>query len=383
MTMTNAEYYAAANLTTNPFRSQATFEDDPRLTVWAGQERERTTLQKFLERSRAEKVGNTNGLLLHGPYGTGKSHALLWSMQWLRSLTEGGQSVAYYIPTLKKDRGKLSFAIALRDDLVARTTFVEDVALYRQWLARAIRRYMDEQELSADTSDDLIIERLIPAVDLSNFAKELYRIPADGLRDHLAISLTDYQAMLMFTRMVNLFVHEVRFKDGVSRFRQSVYLMVDELDVLMNASAKEVIEVNELIRHLYDMCPTCFGLVLALSAEQELLPTVFTEFVLSRIGRQIAFSVLDRQASVNFAIEIMNSPVMRVDHTDAAKMGAFPFTNDALEAVLGAVSFRTPRKIVNVLQQLIEEVRLADIDPAAGPITVEQLDQSAILDDLL
>ncbi len=383
MTMTNAEYYAAANLTTNPFRSQATFEDDPRLTVWAGQDRERATLQKFLERSRAEKVGNTNGLLLYGPYGTGKSHALLWSMQWLRSLTEGGQSVAYYIPTLKKDRGKLSFAIALRDDLVARTTFVEDVALYRQWLARAIRRYMDEQELSADTSDDLIIERLIPAVDLSNFAKELYRIPADGLRDHLAESLTDYQAMLMFTRMVNLFVHEVRYQDSVSRFRQSVYLMIDELDVLMNASAKEVIEVNELIRHLYDMCPTCFGLVLALSAEQELLPTVFTEFVLSRIGRQISFSVLDRQAAVHFAIEIMNSPVMRVDSTDAVKVGAFPFTNDALEAVLGSVSFRTPRKIVNVLQQLIEEARLADLDPAAGPITVEQLDQSAILDDLL
>jgi hypothetical protein len=383
MPMTNAEYYAAANLKTNPFRSQATFEDDPRLAVWAGQERERFMLQKFLERSRAEKVGNTNGLLLYGHYGTGKSHALLWSMQWLRSLSENGQSVAYYIPTLKKDRGKLSFAIALGDDLVARTTFMEDVALYRQWLARAIRRYMDEEGLPADTSDDFVIERLIPAVDLSNFARELYRIPADGLRDYLAELRTDYQAMLLFTRIVNLFVHEIRFRDSVTRFRQSAYLMIDELEDLMNASAKEVIQVNDLIRHLYDMCPTCFGLVLALSAEQELLPTVFTEPVLSRIGRQIAFSVLDRQAAVDFAIEIMNSEAMRVDGTDETRLGAFPFTRDALEAVLGSVSFRTPRKIVNVLQQLIEEARLADLNPAEGPITVEQLDRSAILDELL
>lgn len=383
MPKTNAEYYSAANLKTNPFRSQATFEDDPRLAVWAGQERERVMLQKFLERSRAEKVGNTNGLMLYGPYGTGKSHALLWSMHWLRSLTEGGQSVAYYIPTLKKDRGKLSFAVAVRDDLVARTTFVEDVQEYRQWLGRAIRQHIDEQQLAPGTSDDAVIEHLIPPVELYNFARELYHIPADKLRQFLADDRTDYQAMLLFTRMVNLFVHEIRFKDSVSRFRQSVYLMIDELDVLVNASAKEVIEVNELIRHLYDMCPNCFGLVLALSAEQEMLPTVFLEYVLSRIGRQIAFSVLDRQAAVDFAIEIMDAPAMRVAIDDPKKIGPFPFTREALEAVLGSVSFRTPRKVVNVVQQLIEEARLADLDPTAGPITVEQLDQSAILDDLL
>ena len=383
MPKTNAEYYLAANLKTNPFRSQATFEDDPRLAVWAGQERERLLLQKFLERSRAEKVGNTNGLMLYGPYGTGKSHALLWSMHWLRSLTESGQSVAYYIPTLKKDRGKLSFAVALRDDLVARTTFVEDVLEYRQWLGRSIKQHIDEQGLPAGTSDDSVIEHLIPPVELYNFARDLYRITIDKLRDFLADDRTDYQAILLFTRMVNLFVHEVRFKDSVSRFRQSVYLMIDELDVLVSASAKEVIEVNELIRHLYDMCPNCFGLVLALSAEQELIPTVFTEYVLSRIGRQIAFSVLDRQAAVDFAIEIMDAPAMRVATDVPEKLGSFPFTKEALEAVLGSVSFRTPRKVVNVVQQLIEEARLADLDPAAGPITVEQLDQSAILDELL
>lgn len=383
MVMTNADYYAAANLTTNPFRSQATFEDDPRLTVWAGQERERLLLQKFLERSRADQVGNTNGLLLYGTYGTGKSHALLWSLQWIRGLTAGGLSSAYYVPTLKKDKGKLSFAIALRDDLVARTSFVEDVVHYRQWLSRAIRQHIDEQGLPPETGDDVVIEKLIPAVELSNFAKELQRVAAENVKDYLAQDRSDYQAMLLFTRLVNLFVHEIRFKDAVSRFRQSVYLMIDELDVLVNASAKEVIEVNELIRHLYDMCPNCFGLVLAISAEQELLPTVFTDFVLSRMGRQIAFSVLDRQSAVEFAIEVMDSDPMRLDRSDPAKLGAFPFSPEALDAVLGSISFRTPRKVVNVLQQLIEEARLKDLDPRGGAITVEQLDQSEILDDLI
>jgi hypothetical protein len=101
------------------------------------------------------------------------------------------------------------------------------------------------------------------------------------------------------------------------------------------------------------------------------------------MGRQISFSVLDRQAAVDFAIDIMDAPAMRVATDDENRLGAFPFTKGALEAVLGAVSFRTPRKVVNVVQQLIEEARLADLDPAAGPITVEQLDQSSILDELL
>lgn len=383
MPITNDEFYAAANLLTNPFRSQPTFEDDPRLGVWAGQERERTVLQKFLGRSRAEQVGNTNGLLLYGPYGTGKSHALLWSVRWLRSITEGGRSSAYYIPTLKKDKGRLTFAGAFKDDLVAKTTFVEDVMQYRQFLSRSISRYIDENGIEADVRHETIIEHLIPSPDLYNFAKDIYARQGDDLRTFLAADRADYSAMVTFTRIVNLFVHEMRFQDELKRFRQSVYLMIDELDVLMIASTKEVYEVNELIRHLYDFCPSCFGLVLGISAEQELLTTVFLEFVLSRMGRQIAFSVLDRNDAVQFAIEIMDAEPMRASRDDPTRMEAFPFTREALEAVLGEVTNRTPRKIVNVLQQLIEEARLAELDPRQGPITVTQLDETGILEDLL
>ncbi|WP_218187136.1 hypothetical protein [Pseudomonas sp. NBRC 111130] len=381
--MSNAEYYKSCNLVTNPFRSQATLEDDPRLGIWAGQERERALLQKFLARSRAEQVGNTNGLLLYGTYGTGKSHALLWGTRWIKSLNEGGYSSAYYIPTLKKDKGKLTFSSALTDDLVARTTFVQDVYDYRQFLNRMVRQFIDDHSMDSDTQDDLVIEKLIPATELQSFAKEIFHLQGDALKGFLAKDRTDYQAMLLFTRLVNLFVHEIRLKDSTVRFRQSVYLMIDELDVLVSASAKEVIEVNELIRHLYDMCPNCFGLVLALSAELEQLPTVFTEFVLSRMGRQIAFSPLDRQSAVDFAVGIMDSEQMRISTDDKSKLGAYPFTQAALEAVLGELADRTPRKIVNVLQQLIEEARLAELDPVKGPITVERLDSSGILDDLI
>jgi len=383
MPVDNATFYKACNLSGNPFRSNATFDDDPRLAIWAGQVREREQLQKFLLRSRAEQVGNTNLTLLYGAYGTGKSHALLWGIHWLRRREEGGKSSAYYIPTLKKDKGKLTFAGAFQDDLIAKTGLVEDALHYRTFLQRCVNQYTGENDVGATASNDEIIERLLPAAELYNFAKDLFRHETEeAMQTFLAPrGQTDYQAMITFTRLANLLVYEMRFKDEVKRFRQSVHLMIDELDVLLQASTKEVLEVNDLIRHLYDLCPNCFGLVLAVSAEQEILPSIFTEYVLTRVSRQIEFKPFDRAAAVDFATHVMDDS--RDDPTDGARKGAFPFTLEALEAVLGQLTFRTPRKVVNVMQQLIEEARLAELDPSQSAITVGQLDASGITEEVI
>jgi hypothetical protein len=381
--MDNAKFYQVCNLSGNPFRSNATFDDDPRLAIWAGQVLEQKQLQKFLARSRAEQVGNTNLLLLYGAFGTGKSHALLWGIHWLRMLNSGGSSVAYYIPTLKKDKGRLTFAGAFRDDLIAKTTLVEDALHYRNFLVQCISQYVTENKIGTDVSSDEVIERLIPAVELYNFAKDVHRHDgANAMRELLTPKgQTDYQAMVTFTRLVNLFVYEIKFKEQTKRFRQSAYLMIDELDVLVQASTKEILEVNDLIRHLHDLCPNCFGLVLAVSAEQEILPSIFTEYVLTRVNKQIEFNPFDRETSVEFVVQILDA--MRLDKAESARLGSYPFTTDALEAMLGQLSFRTPRKVVNVMQQVIEEARLADLDPGKSPITVEDLDQAGLMEEVL
>lgn len=382
MPMDHAAFYSACNLTLNPFRSNATFDDDPRLEVWAGQAQERMQLEKFLSRSRADQVGNSNLVLLHGDWGTGKSHALLWGTQWLRKITAGGASAAYYIPTLKKDKGRTSFAGAFVEDLVAKTTLLEDVIEYRQYLKTQMSKYREENSINAKVPDDEIIEKIIPAVELYNFAKELDRREGEDIRAFLMPKgLTDYQAMVTFTRIVNLFVYEIRFKNELRRFRQSVHLMIDELDILRQATTKEILEVNDLIRHLYDLCPNCFGLVLAVSAEQELLSSMFADYILTRVNRQIEFKPFDRATSFEFVTQIMDEN--RKDRDDLTRKGAYPFTDEALDAVLGQLTFRTPRKVVNVMQQVIEEARLAELDPSQGGIDIADLDRTNLLDEIL
>jgi len=60
------QFYKACNLTGNPFRSNATHASDPRMDIWVGYERQRNQLVKFLERARADQVGNANFVMLFG-----------------------------------------------------------------------------------------------------------------------------------------------------------------------------------------------------------------------------------------------------------------------------------------------------------------------------
>src|SRR5258705_4722225 len=105
--MTPEQFYQACNMKGNPFRTNAVDEDDPRVRIWVGYDRQRELLEKMLDRVRADRVGLTNFLLLYGTYGTGKSHALHWSRNWIKEHQAG---LAYLIPTLKKDKCKMSFA---------------------------------------------------------------------------------------------------------------------------------------------------------------------------------------------------------------------------------------------------------------------------------
>src|SRR5689334_11565271 len=126
--MTHEEFYAAANLTENPFRSNAAGDADPRQGIWVGYPKEREVLTKFLERSLADKVGNVNFVLIYGDYGVGKSHALLWSQfQILHERKSSYNSLAYYIKTMMKEKAKMSFAIAFDEDIVNRSSIIHDI----------------------------------------------------------------------------------------------------------------------------------------------------------------------------------------------------------------------------------------------------------------
>ena len=375
------EFYVACNLTGNPFRSNPTHTSDPRIDIWVGYERQQAQLLKFLQRTRSDQVGNTNFLMLYGGYGTGKSHALLWAQNRILNKDAAEfNAVCYFAPTLKKAKGQLTFAGAFTDDIVAKSTLLTDILNYKTFLGTSIMRYRDEQSVSHEVKDDAIIEKLIPAVELYNFAKEIFRCDnADDVRALVAPkNLSDYQAVTNFTRIVNLFVHEIEAIASKKRYKKAAYLFIDELDDLGRASAKEAREVNDSLRHIYDGCPNCFCLVIALSAEIAEFTSMFEEYILTRIGRRIELHLLDKDKAVEFVTAIMDRS--RADENGPT--GAYPFEESAIDAIASQLVEITPRKIVNTMQQVIEEVRLAEFDPRQHAIGISELDDSEVLSEV-
>ncbi len=383
MVMNPNEYYDKSNLVDNPFRSNPNFAADPRAGIWVGYEKPKTQLEKYLKRSLSDQVGNVNFLMLYGDYGTGKSHALLWARNKILHGKNGEfDAVCYFVPTLRKDKGNLTFAGAFLDDIVARSDLLADAQAFNRFLVECISAYRVANGLGHDVSPEKVIGQLIPAVELSNFANEFYQCQEmDELRGLLAPKgLSDYQAMMIFTRLVNLFVHEMKITDvDVRRFKKGAYLFIDELDDLDRASVKEAREVNDILMHIYDNCPNCFCMVIALTAEISQLPVYFFDYILGRIHRQIELRVLDRDDAVGFVREILDNN--RVHPT--GEVGFFPFEKAAIETIASHLTEITPRKIVNTMQQVIEEVRLVGHDPDEGRVSVDFLDEHDIIEEVL
>lgn len=375
------EFYAKAKLTGNPFRSNATQENDPRMDIWVGYQRERALFEKFLVRSRADQIGNTNFLMLYGDLGVGKSHALLWARyQILEARRQEFDSVCYYVQTLRKD-GKISFANAFREDVVGKSSIVMDVLRLKQFLDECVVLYRKEQGLGMEVPKEKLLEKIIGSVELYNFARQVLECDKeDDVRALLLpVKFGDFQAMSVLSKLVNLFVLDVKLETESRRFKKGAYLFIDELDLLASSSAKEARDTNELIRHLYDNCPNSFCLVLAFTATAAELNILFEEYVLSRVSKQIVMQLLDVDEAKTFVREILDSarPI------GTSKVGYFPFEEGAVQTVVSQIVSITPRKVINAMQQILEEVRLLNYDVTKGPVSAEFLEDNDIIETVL
>lgn len=370
--MTTDEFYAACMLSGNPFRSNAVTDDDPRVKIWVGYERQRAQFEKMLDRVRADRVGLTNFILLYGHYGTGKSHALLWAKNRVKEL---GAGLAYFVPTLKKDKGKLSFSAAFGEDLVARGSLLTDLMTFKTFCETRILEVKNGRQMTSEAA----IDELIEPRALADFVKGLMACQNEAsVKAYLGCEkLSDYQAVMLFAKIVNLFVQKFHTPHTTSRFQPAVYLLIDELDDLQRQPPKETLETNDILRHLYDACPNSFGLVCALAAELTTLTNSFTDYVLSRVTRQVHFDLLDRDTAIDFVRAILASGRPA---GSAAADGYFPFDEDAINAIMSQLREITPRKIVNTMQQVIEECRILGADPTKGLITANVLDDLEVLD---
>lgn len=381
MAINHNEYYTACNLKENPFRALPVQDADPRMNVWAGYEKEKDTLLKFLTRTRNDQVGNINFLLIYGEYGIGKSHAMLWSKHYIQKSDEFN-SLVFYVPTLKKENGRLSFAGVLRYDIVEKSHLLEQLMEFKHFLDHILTKFKDVNNLPQSTSKDECLKRIVQSYDLLNFAKKLFHCETELDIRNLILpdKVIDYQAVIIFSNIVNLVTYRFNIQNTDASFKKAAFLFIDETDLLVDVSAKEQREANELFRHLYDYCPSAFCLVLGLTGSAAEIPIMFAPYVLSRITRQIVLTPMNPNEAKEFIRKILDGERENND----SLTGYYPFSESAIDLIVGNLVAITPRKIITTMQQVLEEVRLIDFKPSRNNlITREFLDEKEVVVDIL
>jgi hypothetical protein len=371
------EFYASSNLKGNPFRQNPLFDTDPRAGIWVGYEEERNDFLGLLNQSRSDFIGSSNLILLYGELGAGKTHALMWARhQILTERKEAFNSVVYQIGSLRND-DKITFAATFERDIVNKSNIILDVAGFRQHLDELCVEYRKTH--SALTKDE-IIEQIIPSRELASLAKEIIHAETeDAIRRMLVPQkLGEFGTVGRFASLINLFVLDITVGDVERSWKKAAYLLVDEMNLLVDASAKEQRMANEIIRNLYDSCPNRFGFVLAFTASVAQVSLLFDEWVLSRVSKQIVMQTLPQQEAKDFV-----AGILKHDRVNTPEANPFrPFDEDAVDSIVSQMSSITPRRIMKTMERMLELVRAAGLDPKKELATATFLDDNGLTDEI-
>jgi len=165
-----------------------------------------------------------------------------------------------------------------------------------------------------------VLEKIIPP-DLHEIVESIVKCEDESdVRDLLTVK-TDYEALLLFTRIVNLFVYDIKRESGSCRFKKAMYLFMDEMDILVECSAKESRDINMMIRHIYDLCPYCFGRLLTFSGTAADVGVLYTDYVQERVAKHIVLDFLQPDEAKHFIGAILDTA--RVDKE--SNTGYYPF----------------------------------------------------------
>ena len=220
---------------------------------------------------------------------------------------------------------------------------------------------------------DQVIEKMFSgSTELFNLAKSIHDKDDDTASYVSFLTRSnEYDSMLLFTNLVNLFTYPIEYADGnPERYKKAVYLFIDEVDDISQTSPANQRAVNDLLRHIYDNCSQNFCIIVALSAEVSELSYIFEEFILTRVNRRFEFQLLEPSESSHFIKEILNSA--RIDNDNQNDF--YPFTEDAINTIVGSMTSVVPRKLVNAMHDILEVARTSEFVPSDSKL----IDQAAL-----
>ena len=333
---------------------------------WAGHEEMRDELIDFMLGVRASDIGSTEFLVLHGELGAGKSHALRYLKTKIEQRDSEYRSLAIYVE---------------RPRVAAKLNFLE---LYRYIIAELGRETIEDICKKVDDTLTNVIRQLAQdagyedTTDLGSFAQRAF----DSLRpnDRNMVRLlgrgasefgpvfdfmsgkanctnSEYEGKInsdfMASKVLGDFFRVISSDIGAQQhIFESVYLFVDECEILFDAKATESDPVFSGFRELINGVPYGLGLILSFSAATALIEAYMPQHLLKRMTHEfIEIPMLEDDQARDFLKDQLNS----FRPNGSKHIGTlYPFSEEAIAYVVENQTSLTPRNMFMNCRRILE-----------------------------
>ena len=374
---TNALWTGARNMKLEDFdltRDPFAIVPESEVHNWAGHEELKEDLIDLVMRVRASDIGVSEFAILYGEYGAGKSHTLRFLKTYVEQSSNNFHSLAIYV-----ERPRVSKAL----------NFLE---LYKYIMTHLLRdrlkEFCEQVKTKIYTSVDELIDNtgLSPVEDKSSFLETVInRLPKQDQsmirlllrgaidnqvekfligdiscngKEYQGTINSDFLASKLLTDLFRVLTLEIRPDE---RIYESVYLFLDEGEVLIDAKATESELVFAGLRELINGVPYRMGLMISFSAATALIEAVVSQHLLKRMTSPYFEIPMLEDGD---AKEFLRAQLDSCRTPDSAHGSTFfPFEEDAIDFIVEHNTQLTPRNLFIDCKRVFERAyRRFDLD---------------------
>ena len=334
---------------------------------WAGRTELRDDLVDLILGVRGTDIGVTEFAVLHGEYGAGKSHAL----RYLKTLIDEDDeakfnSVAIYLER-PRVANKLNF-LELHKYIIrslGRDTVKQFCLEVKEKTDQTIEELASEAGYGNVTDKSSFIQSAIKS--LPSHDRNMVRLLRRGAEDGTQVYSfllgetgcggdeyegkidSDFIAANVLSDLFRVIASEIRPKE---RIRKSVYLFIDEFEMLVEAKAAESELVFSGLRELINSLPYRFGLFISFTGAAALIEAIMPQHLLKRMTvPYIEIPALEGSDAKDFLLSQLK--YYRLEDSEYNEP-YYPFEEDAVDYIIENAEAHTPRNLFKDCKRVIE-----------------------------
>ncbi|MDR7145565.1 hypothetical protein [Rhizobium sp. BE258] len=347
---------------------------------WAGREDLKEDLIDLVKGVRARDIGVTEFVVLFGELGAGKSHALRFLKTLIddESSKQTGEfkSLALYVER-PRVATKLNF-LELHKYIV-RILGRDRIKFFCGQVKEKFDAILNELATEAGYGNvnnkasffESAVEKIVPndramvrllmrgaSDDAKIFEFLIGNERCDGNEYEGKID-SDFMAAKILSDFFRVLTSELRPKE---RIVESVYLFIDECEVLIDAKISESDLVFSGFRELINELPYRFGMILSFSVATALIEAIMPNHLLKRMTRNyVEVPMLEDDDAVRFLRDQINFH----RPPNSGEAGTFyPFTEEALRYIVANTNPVTPRNLFMDCKRVLERaIRRYSLQP--------------------